>query len=91
MLDLDIVEEDKDNVILKESLVQAAQGYLEAVYENKIDDELLNKSAHKQYWQILKDLENYFHLLHQSSRSRQSLPIQDSQVFTKDIKNLACV
>lgn len=87
-LDLDIVEEDKDPVILRKSLEEAAQGYLEAVCENKLDNKLLNQSAPEQYWQILKDLENYFRLLHQSSQSRQSSPIQDSQVFTRNVHDL---
>lgn len=89
-LDLDIIEENKDPIILRKSLEEAAQGYLEVVCKNKLDDKLLSKSAPKQYWQILKDLENYFHLLHQTSGPKQALPIQDSQIFTKRIKNLAC-
>lgn len=90
-LDLDIVEQDKDPVALRKSLEEAAQGYLEAVCKNNLNEELLNKPALKKYWRILKDLENYFHLLHQISQPRQSLPVQDSQIFIKRIKNLACV
>lgn len=90
-LDLDIIEEDKDPVALRKSLEEAAQGYLEAVCKNNLDDKLLSKPAPRQYWQILKDLEEYFHLLHQVSRPKQQMPIQDSQVFTTNIQNLACV
>lgn len=89
-LDLDIIEEGNDSVALRKSLEEAAQGYLEAVHKDKLNDKLLNKPAPKIYWKILKDLEKYFHLLHQPSLE-QTLPLQDSQVFTKNANDLARV
>ena len=90
-LDLDIVEEDKDPVALRKSLEEAAEGYLEAVAKKNLDDELLNKPAPKEYWDILENLERYFHLLHQVSQPSQKFPLQDSQIFTKNINDLARV
>ena len=90
-LDLDIVEEDKDPIALRKSLEEAAQGYLEAVSKKNLDDKLLNKPAPKEYWAILKDLERYFRLLHQVSQPSQKFPLQDSQIFTKNINDLARV
>ena len=90
-LDLDIFEQDKNPEQLKRNLLEAAQGYLEAVKKKDLTDELLNQPSPKKYWQILKDLEKYFHLMHQISEPRQLFPLEDSQVFTKDTNELACV
>ena len=90
-LNLDIVEKDEDPVKLRKSLEEAAQGYLETVYKKNLNDDLLNKKAPKEYWSLLEDLEKYLRLMRQPSKSSKSLDIQDSQIFTKNISNLACV
>jgi len=90
-LDLDIVEKGKDPVFLRKSLEEATQGYLEAVKKNDLPDYLLNRPSPKKYWKILKELEKYFHSLHQISLPRQRFPLEDSQVFTKDINDLVKV
>ncbi|MCX6812455.1 MAG: hypothetical protein NTW79_02440 [Candidatus Berkelbacteria bacterium] len=90
-LDLDIVEEGSDPVVLKQSLEEAAQGYLEIVCKENLSEKLLNKPAPKKYWSVIQDLEKYFHLLNQISQTKRSLPIEDSQVFSKNIRDLVCV
>jgi len=88
-LDLDIVEQDKNPVTLRKSLEEAAQGYLEAINIKNLNDELLNKPAPKEYWNILIDLEKYFHLLHQNHPATRVLPLQESQIFTRNVNDLA--
>jgi len=90
-LDLDIVEENKDPIALRKSLEEAVQGYLEAVIKKDLNDKLLNKPAPKKYWNMLKELEKYFHALHQISHPKQRFPLQDSQIFTRDVNDLARV
>lgn len=90
-LDLDIVEEDKDSIALRKSLEEAARGYFEAVIKKNLPDTLLNKPSPKKYWQIIKDLEKYFHTFHQISRPRQPFHLQDSQIFTKNVNDLVRV
>lgn len=49
-LELDIVEEGENVEKLKKSLIEAAQGYVETVIKEKMDDKLLNRPAPKNYW-----------------------------------------
>jgi hypothetical protein len=90
-LDLDIVEEDEDPVRLRKSLEEAAQGYLEAVWKNDLNAELLNKQIPLKYRKIVEELENYLHQLHQRSLPKNNFPLQDGQFFTKSVNDLACV
>jgi hypothetical protein len=90
-LDLDIVEENEDPIKLRKNLEEAAQGYLEAVCKKGLNEELLEQKAPKEYWALLEDLEKYLRLMRQPIKSSHSLDIQDSQIFTKNIADFACV
>ncbi|OGD67555.1 hypothetical protein A3F08_00815 [Candidatus Berkelbacteria bacterium RIFCSPHIGHO2_12_FULL_36_9] len=89
-LDLDIVEQDEDPVKLKKSLEEAAQGYLETVAKNNLNDQLLNKQAPKKYKKILENLERYLHQLHQDSLPKNNFALEDSQFFTRNTCDLIC-
>ncbi len=90
-LDLDIVEEDENPIRLRKNLEEAAQGYLEAVGKNNLNDELLNKQVPGKYRKIVEELEEYLHLLHQSSLPTTNFPLQDGHFFTKSVNDLAQV
>ncbi|KKR61375.1 hypothetical protein A2643_02985 [Candidatus Nomurabacteria bacterium RIFCSPHIGHO2_01_FULL_39_220] len=51
-LTFDIVEEGKNPEKLMESIQEAAQGHLEVVREKNMSDDLLNRYAPKEYWNI---------------------------------------
>ena len=51
-LTFDIVEEGNDPEKLMESIQKAAQGHLEAVQKKNMPDDLLNRYAPKEYWDI---------------------------------------
>lgn len=83
-LDLDIVEEGKDIEKLKESLGEAARGYVETIIKEEMNESLLNQHAPKKYWEkyrsYLKYLEkeklseNNTSHLHEASISSVCLP-----------------
>ena len=51
-LTFDIVEEGSNPEKLMESIQEAAQGHLKAVRANNMSDDLLNRYAPKEYWDI---------------------------------------
>jgi len=61
-LTFDIVEEGSDSERLMESIQEAAQGHLEVVRKNNMSDDLLNRHAPKEYWNIyykaIEDIKN---------------------------------
>lgn len=89
-LDLDIVEQAEDVEFLRKSLIEAAQGYVEAVCKNNLTDNLLNKPIPKKYEQILVDIENYLRVLHKNKFTKKETPVVDSQFFTREVSGL-CV
>jgi len=90
-LDLDIVEQSENPEKLRKSLEKAAQGYIEAVIKKDLDGELLNKPAPKKYWKIISEIEKYLRLIHKVSVPKQRVPITNSQIFTKELKELSKV
>lgn len=72
-LDFDIVEEGKDLQLLKRSLLEAAEGYLEAISKKDLDKNLLNRPAPRQYWKILQELEKYLHLIGRTKPNQLSI------------------
>ena len=49
-LSFDIVEEGADSVALMESIKEAAKLHLQAVRDNNLSDDLLNRYAPEEYW-----------------------------------------
>ena len=86
-LDLDIVEQSENMERLKKSLVEAAFGYVEAVCEKDLSEQLLNHPAPKKYWKILVELEAYLHSIHQVESAKEQIPAIDSQVFVRQVQN----
>jgi|GEM_PF-1678185 len=89
-LDLDIVEQNKDPEILRKNLEEAAKGYIEAVSKCNLSDELLNKKVPKKYLKIIEDLEEYLSHIQKDSLISNGSSIQDSQIFTRNVCELAC-
>lgn len=61
-LTFDIVEEGDNPEKLMESIQAAAQGHLEVVREKNLPDDLLNRYAPKEYWDVyykaIEDIKN---------------------------------
>ena len=54
-LTFNILEENKDSKLLKESLEEAALLHLEVVRKNNLSNDLLNRYAPEEYWKIYFD------------------------------------
>ncbi len=61
-LTFDIVEEDSNPEKLMQSIQEAAQGHLQTVRDKNLSDDLLNRHAPKEYWDIyneaIKNIQN---------------------------------
>lgn len=55
-LELGLIDESPNLDYLKESLVEAARGYVENVIANDLDEKLLNQPASKEYWDVYKKI-----------------------------------
>ena len=53
-LELGLIDESPNLDYLKESLVDAARGYVENIITHNLDAELLNQPAPKEYWKMYK-------------------------------------
>lgn len=53
-LELGLISESPNLDYLKESLVDAAKGYVENIIAHNLDEKLLNQPAPQEYWEIYK-------------------------------------
>lgn len=66
-LELDIVETDKDKVVLAKRMKEHVQAYVEYVCTKKLDENLLNRPAPDEYWKM------FFRYVH-SLQELQNIP-----------------
>ena len=84
-VDLGIIKTDNDPYRLKQDLENAALGYVEIVYKNKLPDYLLNQKPPKKYLDIFQDI---LSAIEAKEKSRYRVDLNETQTFFRSVKDL---
>lgn len=93
-LDFDIVESGDNQAALTESVLEAAKLHLQTVAEQNLSDDLLNRHAPQEYWDLYysclaSELEKEYHLKQQEKAQKEiSEDVSVSGVFKYKNKDL---
>src|SRR3989338_7815561 len=84
-LELGLVEVSENPDFLKQSLIDAARGYVHTIIKENLSDELLNVKPSKEYVELYMNALNSLSIDKKTEKSKQTL--NDIFVFTKPIKD----
>ncbi|MCU0653147.1 MAG: hypothetical protein MUD10_02710 [Candidatus Pacebacteria bacterium] len=84
-LDFDLIEEAKTRDAALEQMKESVEGYLQCVLKNNLSDNLLNRHADKEYWDMYNQ---YLKLISERGNNSASEPVKNASLYSMPLSGL---